>query len=400
MTTRGIAALVWGACLVFGVGTLVLLAFSADEHTPVDGTTLGGWSAATFAAAALAFGTVGAIVVARVPHNPIGWIFCVTGIVVGAGDLASQYADRAVFLASDPLPGGTIAASIQNVTVPPSFALLGLTLLLFPDGRLPSRRWRPVLWLALGGIGLAVGGNALRPGRFTDPFTAVRNPIGIPGALGLTDALAGLGFLSVVLATALAALGLPARLRRSRGVERQQLRWLALAAAITGFVLVADLGVYFAFGIDVAVLPGLPFAAFPVVAGMAILRYRLFDIDVILNRTLVYGLLTVALGAGYLATVVLLQFALDPLVGGSQLAVAGSTLAVAALFRPARARIQRAVDRRFFRRRYDAARTLDGFSARMRRGIELDALAGELQAVVDETMQPAHVSLWLRGPQQ
>ena len=155
-----------------------------------------------------------------------------------------------------------------------------------------------MLWLALGRIGLAVGGNALRPGRFTDPFTAVRNPIGIPGALGLTDALAGLGFLSVVLATALAALGLPARLRRSRGVERQQLRWLALAAAITGFVLVADLGVYFAFGIDVAVLPGLPFAAFPVVAGMAILRYRLFDIDVILNRTLVYGLLTVALGAG------------------------------------------------------------------------------------------------------
>jgi hypothetical protein len=398
MTTRRLAALIWGVCLVLGVGTLVLLVIGAGEHTKADGSTFDGWGGVSFVAASLAFATVGAMVATRVPGNPIGWIFCLTGVALGVADFGNQYAEQMLFIASDPLPGGRTAALLQELGLAPSFGLLSLALLLFPDGRSPSGRWRFVLWLALAGIGLSVMGATLRPGPFVEPFDDVSNPIGIPGLLGLMDSFLGFGFVFTLLSVVLAAFGMRARLRRSRGVEREQFKWLVLAAAVTGVAVVGSLAVYLAAGIDVggeAVL-GLGFAAFPLAAGAAILRYRLYDIDVVINRTLVYGALTATLALAYLGSVLVLQLALSGVTESSGLAVAASTLAVAALFRPARTRIQAAVDRRFFRSKYDAARTLERFGTRLRNEVDLDALGRELRVVVADTMQPASVSLWLR----
>lgn len=397
MTPRRLAALILGVCLALAVATLVLLALGAGEHTEADGSTFAGWDGVSFVAASLAFATVGAMVAARVPENSIGWIFCLTGVALGVADFGSQYADQMLFISSDPLPGGRTAAWLQELGLAPSFGLLGLALLLFPDGRLPSRGWRPVRWLALTGIGLSVIATGLHPGPLVEPFAGVSNPLGVPGSKGLMDAVSGVGFVFMLASVGLAALGIPARIQRSRGREREQLKWLALAAAIAGAAVVGDLVAYLAWGLDLgpAVL-GLSFTAFPVAAGAAILRYRLYDIDVVINRALVYGSLTVALAAAYLGAVLVLQLALQPLTSDSQFAVAGSTLAVAALFRPARARIQQALDHRFFRRRYDAARTLEGFSAKIRRQVELDSLSAELLSVVKDTVQPAHASIWLR----
>jgi hypothetical protein len=400
MTARRLGAFSWAVCVAAAVATLVLVALGAGRSTPADSATPGGlYGAPTYVVASLASATVGAAVTARAPGNAIGWILCVSGLMVGAGNLAFQYADHMLFIAADPLPGGTIAAWLQNLGLPPCFGLLGLTLLLFPDGRLPSRRWRPVVGLAGAGIALVVIGYALRPGPFDAPFDTVANPVGIGGTFELMDALSGLGWLLMAVSVGLAALAMVLRLRGSRGLEREQLKWIALAAAVAGVAVVGDVATYFAAveGIDQlrSVALGLGLAVFPLAAGAAILRYRLFDIDVVINRTLVYGALTATLAGAYLGSVLLLQLVLNGLTGDSGLAVAGSTLAVAALFRPARARIQAGVDRRFYRRRYDAQRTLEAFSSRLRDQVDLARLDEELGAVVRETLQPAHVSLWL-----
>ena len=400
MTRQRTAGMAWGVCSVVAMTTLVFLALGAAKSTPADSFGLGGLGGLTFVLASLAFGTVGALVTSRVPGNPIGPVFLLTGLTIGIGDFAYQYADNAIFISSS-LPGGELAAWAQNLGLPPSFGLLAIALLLFPDGSLPSRRWRPALWLAVVGITLSVLGYALRPGPLDSPFENVTNPLGISGAFDLTDAAgSGLGWLFMGLSVALAAAALIVRLRRAVGEERQQLKWIALAAAVTGVAIVADEITFFASLEGVAtlrlVLLGLAFCTFPLAAGVAILRYRLYDIDVVINRALVYAALTATLAATYLASVLLLQLALESLTAGSNLAVAASTLAVAALFRPARARIQQAVDHRFFRSRYDAARTLESFAARLRDEVSLDALNVELRDVVTETVQPTHVSLWLR----
>jgi hypothetical protein len=385
----------WGVSLAAILATLVLLALGAGHSTPADSFGLSGIGGVAFAVASLAFATVGALVATRVPQNPIGWVFCLTGVILGVGDLLFQYADRALFI-SPALPGGETAAWLQNFGLPPSFGLLGVALLLFPEGHLPSRRWRPALWLAICGIALNALGYALRPGPLDEPFAAVINPVGIDGTFELMDALSGLGWLFMGASVGLAAVATPIRLRHARGPERAQLKWLALATAVTGVAIVSDVASYLASAtgfeqVRDAVL-GLGFAAFPLAAGAAILRYRLFDIDVVINRTLVYGGLTATLGAAYLALVLLIGLAL----GTSNLAIAVSTLAVAALFRPARARIQAAVDRRFYRRRYDAAKTLEAFGVRLRDELDLDALGTDLRDVAREAVQPAHISLWLR----
>jgi hypothetical protein len=386
----------WGAIVAILLAALVLLALGLGHETPVDDFGLSAYGGVVFAVAALSFGSVGALIVARVEHNRIGWIFWLTGLSLAVGNLAFQYADVGLYIADHRLPGAAFAAWLP-VGIPPAFGLLGIALLLFPDGQLPSRRWRPALVMALAGIVLNVAGYGLRPGPLDAPFDVVDNPFGIPGAQEPLDALSGLGWLLMGLSVAFAAVAMSLRLRRAHGVERQQLKWLAFAAAVTGTAIVADVISYFIQdtgfeSVRNAVL-AFAFAVFPVAAGAAILRYRLFDIDVVINRTLVYGALTATLGGTYLALVLLLGLTL----GESNVAIAVSTLAVAALFRPARARIQAGVDRRFYRRRYDAARTLEAFGARLRDEVDLDAVGAELSGAVRDTVQPAHVTLWLRS---
>ncbi len=402
VTARRAAGLAWALCVAIALPTLVLLVLGAGESTPADEFGLAGFGGLAFLVAALAFATTGALVASRLPSNPVGWIFCVIGFLIAAGDLPHQYADYALYVSPGSLPGGETAAVLQNLGgLPPAFGLLGLSLLLFPDGRLASRRWRPAAAVALIGAAALAVGLTFRPGPLDEPFEVVSNPFGV-GSFELMDSLSGLGWLLSAVAVALAAASMIIRLRRSSGQERQQLKWIGLAAAGAGVVMLVNV---FSFFLEVKgisqvriVVVGLAFVGFPVAAGIAILRHRLYDIDVVINRTLVYGVLTATLAATYLGSVLLLQLLLSGVTEGSGPAVAVSTLAVAALFRPARARIQAAVDRRFYRRKYDAAHTLEAFSARLRDEVELDSLSAELRAVVIDTMQPAHLSLWLRAP--
>ena len=400
-TTKGqrVAWASWGICVVLALPTLLLLALGAGKHTPADEFGLSGLGGLAFLVATLAFATTGALIASRVGENPIGWIFCLIGFLLATGNLPYQYADYTLYVSPGSLPGGAAAAVAQNLTIPQCFGLLGASLLLFPNGRLPSPRWRPALGLALAGSVLVSAGYALRPGPLDAPFGKVTNPFGV-GSFELMNTASSLGWMVSAASVALAGVAAVQRLRRSRDQERQQMKWIGLAGAVAGTVMVVNATSFFAGvqGIDQLrlVIVGLAFAGFPVAAGTAILRYRLYDIDVVINRALVYGALTATLAVTYLASVLLFQLALDGITQGSGFAVAVSTLAAAGLFRPARARIQAAVDRRFYRRKYDSQRTLEAFSSRLRDEVDLDSLSAQLNWVVADTMQPAHVSLWLR----
>jgi hypothetical protein len=261
--------------------------------------------------------------------------------------------------------------------------------LVFPDGRLPSRRWRPLIWLVVAALAVYVVDAALEPGG--------PDPLGVELPGSVYGVLVDLVIVSLIVGILGAAASVALRLWRARGQQRQQLKWLVYATSV---VVIGGLG---------AVLFPLPlgdvfwlvmligFAGMPVAMGIAILRYRLYDIDVVINRTLVYGFLSVLLAATYYGSVAVLQGVFRALTGGqSTLAIVASTLAIAALFVPLRRRIQGFIDRLFYRRRYDAAKTLEAFSAKLRDETDLDALSDDLVGVVRETMQPAHVSLWLR----
>jgi hypothetical protein len=274
-------------------------------------------------------------------------------------------------------------------------ALIGFVLLLTPIGKLPSPRWR--WWARVAAAAPVVGLVSLTLGPFREPGQAVANPLAVGALAGPLRVVRGVAFAVAGLAVPVGAWSLVVRFRRARGVERQQLRWLAVAAVPVA-VAVAALATQALTGseVDLGWLAGVCLAVLPLAIGAAILRYRLYDLDRIISRTLAYGLLTVVLGLGYAGVVL----GLGQLLGqDSSLAVAGATLVVAAVFQPARQRIQQAVDRRFNRRSYDAARTIQRFSTRLRDEIDLDTLTGELLAVVDQTMQPTHVSLWLRPSQ-
>jgi len=341
---------------------------------------------------AVVLATAGLLVASRHPSNPVGWLFLGIAVLSSFEELSEAYGLR---VAKDGLPAGEIADWVSSWIWILTPALLALVLLLFPDGRLPSRRWRIVPALAFAGCALAIPGLALSADS-GEEFAGGENPFAVKSPV--IDLLAGLGLALVMAALIASVVSLFRRSRRARGVERQQLKWVVLAASSLGVALPVAIALWATQTILAKALIASTLPLIPIAACIAILRYRLYDIDVVINRTLVYGALTATLALAYLSSVLLLQLALTPL-GESGLAVAGSTLAVAALFRPARARIQRAVDRRFYRRKYDAARTLEAFSARLRDEIELDSLSTELRAVVQETMQPAHVSLWLRAPE-
>jgi hypothetical protein len=363
-----------------------------------------------FFVAVVGYAFVGALIADRQPRNPIGWLLLATGILLAFGALVDAN------LMLDDAPARGVSAWLSDWTWFVWLSLAGIFLpLLFPTGRPLSRRWRRVLWLGVASLVLSVLGSAFQPGPLDvdSAVPEVDNPFGIGGfAADVWPVMSRAGDVLTGIAFALAAASLVVRFRRSRGVERQQLKWFAYV----GLVAAAGLAVAMAqvlFGLqpgedgeagwlDVlgavgwftalgAIVLGIPIAT-----GMAILRHRLYDIDVVINRTLVYGGLTATLAAAYLGSVLLLQLALSPLTEDNGLAIAGSTLGVAALFRPARSRIQDLVDRRFYRRKYDAAQTVESFGARLRDEVELDSLSAELRSVVAETMQPAHVSLWLR----
>ncbi len=404
MTARRVAFAAWVICVLTSLASLVLLARGVGRHTPGDDFVIGGWGGLAFAFAALAFGTVGALVAHRLPDNRVGWVFCLIGTAVGVGDLAFQYADQALYRPGTALPAGEVAAWLQNLTVPPCFGFIALALMLFPDGRLPSPRWWPAAAVALAGSSSVIVGYALRPGRLDAPFDSVDNPVGAAGGFAFFDLISGVGWPLMGLGLVLAAAAMRTRSRRAAGLERQQLKWVTFAAAIAGVMIVADVVSFFLaddstqFNTFRVVTLGIGFAVLPIAAGVAILRYRLYDIDVVINRALVYGSLTATLAGVYVGSVLLLQLALSGLTEGSGLAVAASTLAVAALFRPVRGRIQQTVDRRFFRSRYDAAQTVEAFGLQLRDEVDLAALSSDLQQVAAETMQPDHVSLWLRTP--
>jgi hypothetical protein len=406
MMARRVSFASWVVCVVATLAALVLLAMGIGESTPGDDFVIGAWGGLAFAFAALAFGTVGALVSNRLPDNRVGWLFSYIGLAVAVGNLGYQYADQAMFGAAQSLPGGELAAWSQNLTIPPCFGLIAVALMLFPDGHLPSPRWRPAVVIALTGSTFELLGYAMRPGRLDAPFESVVNPVGVAGGFGLFEVISSIGWPFMGLGLVLAAAAMRRRSKRATGLERQQLKWVAFAAAIAGAMIAADIVSFFVASDETdlnllrTVTLGIGFAVIPIAAGIAILRYRLYDIDVVINRTLVYGALTATLAAVYLGSILLLQLVLEAFTAGSGLAVAASTLATAALVRPARARIQEIVDRRFYRRKYDAARTLDDFGARLRDEIDLETLQGDLRSVVAEAMQPAHVTLWLRTPPQ
>jgi MFS family permease len=342
-----------------------------------------------------AFMVVGALIVAHRPGNAIGWIFSAVGLLAVTGALAEEYANYAYLTRPGSPPGAIVAAWYASwAWYPTVFLALLFTLLFFPTGRLLSPRWRPVAWLA----GAAMAGftalAALKSSLGVEEGRVVSNPIGMAGLQNPEESTVGVVLLNLLLLMAvLAFVSLVIRFRRSRGDERQQLKWFTYAGALVPLAALGDL-------LPVAVsnlVVAAQLAFLPVAVGIAILRYRLYDIDRLINRTLVYGLLTVLLAGVYASAVLVL----GQLFGGLRAeppswVVAGATLVVATLFQPARRRIQLAVDRRFNRRRYDAATTIQAFSARLREELDLDTLSAELLAVVETTMQPTTASLWLR----
>jgi hypothetical protein len=339
------------------------------------------------------FTVMGSLIIARRPGHVIGWLFSAIGLSATLAVPAEEYAKYALVTSPGSLPFGLAAAWASNWLWAPSVVLpTSLLLLVFPDGQLPSRRWRPVAWTATGMLATLMVANALVPGPLNS-FPHLANPLGIdPLASVLNGVLAVTGPLWLMV-TASCVVAVVLRFRRSRGDERQQHKWFAYAAGLLlGFLLLNMLA-----GDPSNLFFGVGLTLFPLATGIAVLRYRLYDIDRLISRTLVYGLLTGLLGAVY-ASVALV---LGQLFGGigaepPSWAVASATLAVAALFRPARRRIQAMVDRRFNRRKYDAAKTVEAFSLRLREEVDLDALSAELLAVVDQTMQATTTSLWLR----
>jgi hypothetical protein len=356
----------------------------------------------------LAFPIVGALIASRRPHNPIGWICLAVGLLWMLLGLFDYYG---VYGLAKPgtVPFPVVFYALVQWLWLPNVGLLAIyLLLLFPDGRLPSRRWRPLAWLSGAVIILLGVVSVLAPGELTE-LEGVRNPFGLEGAPWLVDAeiVLLLLFVACILAS---VVSLILRYRHSGGEVQEQIKWIALAGSFVGLLLSTVLGVLIVSevmrgsgGSTPLWLQGLlfvmllSFAGVPVAIGFAVLKYRLYDIDLLINRALVYGSLTAMLALFYVGSVVGLQSVFRGLTGQeSTLAVVASTLVIAALFGPLRRRVQAFVDRRFYRRKYDAVKILAAFNARLRDETDLEALSSDLVGVASATMQPEHVSLWLR----
>jgi hypothetical protein len=344
------------------------------------------------ALAVLSTATVGAVLASRRPRHPVGWLLLLLGLAEAANGVTTGYATYGLLVRPGALPAAGYAAAYTAGSVIPVPVCIGFILLLTPGGSLPSPRWRPWAFLAaaLPVVSLVVW--ALLP--LQEPYQSVANPLAVAALGDLLEVVAVVTAIASLLVLPVGAWSLVVRFRRARGTERQQLRWVVLAAALAS-VAVAALLVGLA--VEAQPLTAWAVAAFvtlpPLAIGAAVLRYRLYDLDRIISRTLAYGLLALILALGYSLVVL----GLGQLLGqGSSLVVAAATLTVAAAFQPLRRRLRRALDRRFDRRRYHAAQTIQAFSARLRQQVDLDTLTAELLTVVDQTMQPTMVSLWLR----
>jgi hypothetical protein len=392
VSARAASWLAWSTWVsTFVVMTLAFLLASLNQPTS------SGLVTAVLSVVILAFSTVGALVASRRPDNLIGWLFCCGALIWSLGELSLEYGVYALVTTPGALPAGVwvawFGAWARGIG---GFFIVVFLLLLFPTGRLPTRRWRVVAWAAVGYVALFTLVSWLSPASQDFRLSSVRNPLGFD--LRIMNLFAGVVFLSLPLLLLASGAAVIVRFRRARGDERQQIKWFAYAVLVMVFLF--TLGQSLGLTQVVLVAPlvfAVPLSGLPVATGIAILKYRLYDIDVIINRTLVYGSLTVALVTLYFGGIVVLQRLFVLLTGEkSTLAVVASTLVIAALFNPLRRRIQSFIDRRFYRSRYDARKTLEAFSAKLRDETDLDALNDELVQVVRETIQPAHVSLWLR----
>jgi hypothetical protein len=381
---------VLGTSVSLTLTAMVLAVIAPDEAAKLS-TSSGVGLAIYEAVIYTAIAGLGASVTAQQPRNPVGWVLQLIAMALALNAVGNQVYARQLALQGEITGLGTYTTwSISWLWIFAIVPALVIFPLIFPTGRPQSTLWRTVLRLALAAGAVMWFGTAFVPGP-VDGYPAVVNPLGID-----SPHIARLGWVGfgVLVPTTLAAIAsVMIRFRRSTGIERQQLKWVALAAAILPIAF-SGLGSDDALGFAI-LLTGLLLVA--VAVAVAMLRYRLYDIDVVINRTLVYGALSGALASTYLASVLVLQFALRPWTETSELAVAGSTLGVAALFRPARARIQAVVDRRFYRSRYDAAQTLQTFASGLRDQVDLDTVGRQLLEVTGKTVQPTHASLWLRG---
>jgi hypothetical protein len=387
-STRAAAWLAWSLCataLTLVAGGLIL-GVANRPQTPLYEFWL------TIALISPTFATLGALIVSRRPRNIIGWIFLVPGVGGGVQLFSGQYAT--VALRSETLPGGAVAAWLSTLAQRALVASILFLILLFPTGRLLSPRWRSVAWIVGTAIVVSVVALALKPGPI-EGFAPFRNPFGVDATAAVLDLLAAIGDWAGLACVVVAILSLILRFYRSRGEERLQLKWFAYASTL-GVLAILLGGERQIIGTLVWTVAPL---SLPISAGIAVLKYRLYDIDILINRTLVYASLTAMLALVYFGGVAATQTMFRALTGQQeqpQLAIVVSTLIIAALFNPLRRRIQSLIDRRFYRRKYDARKTLEAFSAKLRDETHLDALSNDLVGVVRETMQPAHVSLWLR----
>jgi hypothetical protein len=402
LSSRTASRLAWSIFVLAAVGAVAGESFVASTGRDPD------W----FAAMVLVFPAVGALIASRRPDNAVGWVMLGLGAVLIVVQSLLVYALYGLEIRPGSLPAADVALALAGPESPAWIFFIMLTggflILLFPDGRLPSRGWRPWAWFCVGATVVPFVALLVQPYEFVkEGFPGVHNPFGIDAAKSI-EGVAFATLLMIPVAVVGCVVALVRRFRRSHGLERLQLKWLVAAAGTVGSVY----GFTMLVGTPFAILGGeppawleatndvgvLPFFFIPVAIGIAILKHRLYDIDVIINRALVYGALTITLTIAYVIAIAALQVIARPFAGESQLAVAGSTLAVAALFRPARRRIQAFIDRRFYRSKFDATKTLGDFSARLRDEVNLETLTTDLLAVVDQTMSPAHRSLWLRQP--
>ena len=389
-------------CLVVGMGVLIL----AAPDAPLEGA----WGFRGGAAVlAVAFGAVGALIALRVPGNRIGALLVAIGFWAAAIGFSAEYAVYGLKVAPGSVPFALAASWLATwVWVP--FAGLPTTflVLLFPDGRLLSARWRPAAWLAAVAISVTAAAMALLPGSINN-VPSLDNPLGVsPSSAPAVEALASLGFVLLAIAVVLSAASLVQRVRRSAGVARQQLKWFAAAAVFAGLTLAGPATL---FNLAVTGDPSAPtvkafeiltiFALLlvPIAVGIAVLRYRLYEIDRLISRTIGWAIITGLLVAAFVVLILALSSLLEPLTGGSTLAVTGSTLVTAALFAPLRNRVQRAVDRRFDRSRYDGERLLAAFGERRRNQVDLVMISDDVLATVDAAVRPSQAGLWLRNPE-